>query len=117
MVSQPLYRSVSSAPPHCVGCGDELRPTTQPTSLPDARGAPAGVEAPCRPAWPRRVQPRDPCFLSADELQDDSICDSGVETSFRKLSLAESLTSGTSLLTLNKVPHDYGQEGPIEGKI
>ncbi|XP_068831829.1 nuclear factor NF-kappa-B p105 subunit isoform X1 [Capricornis sumatraensis] len=52
-----------------------------------------------------------------DELRDDSICDSGVETSFRKLSLAESLTSGTSLLTLNKVPHDYGQEGPIEGKI
>lgn len=52
-----------------------------------------------------------------DELRDDSICDSGVETSFRKLSFTESLTSGTSLLTLNKVPHDYGQEGPIEGKI
>ncbi|XP_065763528.1 nuclear factor NF-kappa-B p105 subunit isoform X3 [Muntiacus reevesi] len=52
-----------------------------------------------------------------DEPRDDSICDSGVETSFRKLSFTESLTSGTSLLTLNKVPHDYGQEGPIEGKI
>ncbi|KAM5285629.1 nuclear factor NF-kappa-B p105 subunit isoform 1-T1 [Hipposideros larvatus] len=52
-----------------------------------------------------------------DELQDDSICDSGVETSFRKLSFTESLTSGSSLLTLNKMPHDYGQEGPIEGKI
>lgn len=52
-----------------------------------------------------------------DELQDDSICDSGVETSFRKLSFTESLTSGGSLLTLNKMPHDYGQEGPIEGKI
>ena len=75
------------------------------------------MEAPCNPAWPRRVQPHDPCFLSADELRDDSICDSGVETSFRKLSFTESLTSGTSLLTLNKVPHDYGQEGPIEGKI
>uniref|UniRef100_A0A452RQH7 Nuclear factor NF-kappa-B p105 subunit n=1 Tax=Ursus americanus TaxID=9643 RepID=A0A452RQH7_URSAM len=48
---------------------------------------------------------------------DDSICDSGVETSFRKLSFTESLTSGSSLLTLNKVPHEYGQEGPIEGKI
>ncbi|EPY78492.1 nuclear factor NF-kappa-B p105 subunit [Camelus ferus] len=52
-----------------------------------------------------------------DELRDDSICDSGVETSFRKLSFTESLTSGSSLLTLNKMPHDYGQEGPIEGKI
>lgn len=52
-----------------------------------------------------------------DELQDDSICDSGVETSFRKLSFTESLTSGSSLLTLNKMPHDYGQDGPIEGKI
>ncbi|KAM8802903.1 nuclear factor NF-kappa-B p105 subunit isoform 2-T2 [Rhynchonycteris naso] len=52
-----------------------------------------------------------------DELQDDSICDSGVETSFRKLSFTESLTSSSSLLTLNKMPHDYGQEGPIEGKI
>uniref|UniRef100_A0A8C0JNP8 Nuclear factor NF-kappa-B p105 subunit n=1 Tax=Canis lupus dingo TaxID=286419 RepID=A0A8C0JNP8_CANLU len=46
-----------------------------------------------------------------------SICDSGVETSFRKLSFTESLTSGSSLLTLNKAPHEYGQEGPIEGKI
>ncbi|XP_011359814.1 nuclear factor NF-kappa-B p105 subunit isoform X1 [Pteropus vampyrus] len=52
-----------------------------------------------------------------DELQDDSICDSGVETSFRKLSFTESLTSSSSLLTLNKMPHDYGQDGPIEGKI
>ncbi|XP_002916536.1 nuclear factor NF-kappa-B p105 subunit isoform X1 [Ailuropoda melanoleuca] len=52
-----------------------------------------------------------------DEVRDDSICDSGVETSFRKLSFTESLTSGSSLLTLNKVPHEYGQEGPIEGKI
>lgn len=52
-----------------------------------------------------------------DELRDDSICDSGVETSFRKLSFTESLTSSSSLLTLNKMPHDYGQEGPIEGKI
>lgn len=57
------------------------------------------------------------CFLPADELQDDSICDSGVETSFRKLSFTESLTSSSSLLTLNKMPHNYGQEGPIEGKI
>ncbi|XP_069878449.1 nuclear factor NF-kappa-B p105 subunit isoform X1 [Dipodomys merriami] len=53
-----------------------------------------------------------------DELQDDSICDSGVETSFHKLSFTESLTSGGgSLLTLNKIPHEYRQEGPIEGKI
>ncbi|XP_066089571.1 nuclear factor NF-kappa-B p105 subunit isoform X4 [Saccopteryx bilineata] len=52
-----------------------------------------------------------------DDLRDDSICDSGVETSFRKLSFTESLTSSSSLLTLNKMPHDYGQEGPIEGKI
>uniref|UniRef100_A0A8C0JR31 Nuclear factor NF-kappa-B p105 subunit n=1 Tax=Canis lupus dingo TaxID=286419 RepID=A0A8C0JR31_CANLU len=52
-----------------------------------------------------------------DEVRDDSICDSGVETSFRKLSFTESLTSGSSLLTLNKAPHEYGQEGPIEGKI
>ncbi|KAL2780653.1 nuclear factor NF-kappa-B p105 subunit isoform 2 proprotein [Daubentonia madagascariensis] len=52
-----------------------------------------------------------------DELRDDSVCDSGVETSFRKLSFMESLTSSSPLLTLNKMPHDYGQEGPIEGKI
>ncbi|XP_078222894.1 nuclear factor NF-kappa-B p105 subunit isoform X3 [Callithrix jacchus] len=53
-----------------------------------------------------------------DELRDsDSVCDSGVETSFHKLSFTESLTSGGSLLTLNKMPHDYGQEGPLEGKI
>ncbi|XP_045676059.1 nuclear factor NF-kappa-B p105 subunit isoform X3 [Phyllostomus hastatus] len=52
-----------------------------------------------------------------DELCGDSICDSGVETSFHKLSFTESLTSGGSLLTLNKMPHDFGQEGPIEGKI
>lgn len=58
-----------------------------------------------------------PRVSPSDELQDDSICDSGVETSFRKLSFTESLTSGSSLLTLNKMPHDYGQEGPIEGKI
>ncbi|XP_024591838.1 nuclear factor NF-kappa-B p105 subunit isoform X3 [Neophocaena asiaeorientalis asiaeorientalis] len=52
-----------------------------------------------------------------DEFRDDSVCDSGVETSFCKLSFTESLTSGSSLLTINKVPHDYGQEGPLEGKI
>lgn len=52
-----------------------------------------------------------------DELCGDSICDSGVETSFHKLSFTESLTAGGSLLTLNKMPHDFGQEGPIEGKI
>ncbi|XP_076998787.1 nuclear factor NF-kappa-B p105 subunit isoform X1 [Tamandua tetradactyla] len=52
-----------------------------------------------------------------DELRDDSICDSGVETSFRKLSFTESLSSSSSLLTLNKMPHNYGQEESIEGKI
>ncbi|XP_032117503.1 nuclear factor NF-kappa-B p105 subunit isoform X3 [Sapajus apella] len=53
-----------------------------------------------------------------DELRDsDSVCDSGVETSFHRLSFTESLTSGGSLLTLNKMPHDYGQERPLEGKI
>ncbi|XP_010639891.1 nuclear factor NF-kappa-B p105 subunit isoform X3 [Fukomys damarensis] len=53
-----------------------------------------------------------------DELRDqDSICDSGVETSFRKLSLTESLPGSSPLLTLNKGPPDFGQEEPIEGKI
>lgn len=53
-----------------------------------------------------------------DELPDsDSICDSGVETSFRRLSFTESLPSSSSMLTLHKMPHEYGQEGPIEGKI
>ncbi|EHB13915.1 Nuclear factor NF-kappa-B p105 subunit [Heterocephalus glaber] len=52
------------------------------------------------------------------ELRDqDSICDSGVETSFRKLSFTESLTGGSPLLTLNKGPPNFGQDGPIEGKI
>lgn len=69
-------------------------------------------------AWsPSLCTPVSPCFLPTDELRDDSICDSGVETSFRKLSFTESLTSSSSLLTLNKVPHDFGQEGPLEGKI
>lgn len=53
-----------------------------------------------------------------DELRDsDSVCDSGVETSFRKLSFTESLTGDNPLLSLNKMPHSHGQEGPIEGKI
>ncbi|XP_063116628.1 nuclear factor NF-kappa-B p105 subunit isoform X2 [Cavia porcellus] len=53
-----------------------------------------------------------------DELRDqDSICDSGVETSFRKLSFTESLTGGGPLLTLNKGSPEFGQQGPIEGKI
>ncbi|XP_005357381.1 nuclear factor NF-kappa-B p105 subunit isoform X1 [Microtus ochrogaster] len=53
-----------------------------------------------------------------DELRDnDSICDSGVETSFHKLSFTESLPGDSSMLSLNKMPHNYGQEGPIEGKI
>ncbi|XP_049741557.1 nuclear factor NF-kappa-B p105 subunit isoform X1 [Elephas maximus indicus] len=53
-----------------------------------------------------------------DELRDnESICDSGVETSFRKLSFTESLTSSSSLLTLNKMPHNYGQQGSIEGNV
>nr|XP_048312756.1 nuclear factor NF-kappa-B p105 subunit [Myodes glareolus] len=53
-----------------------------------------------------------------DEPQDnDSICDSGVETSFHRLSFTESLPGDSSLLSLNKMPHNYGQEGPIEGKI
>lgn len=60
----------------------------------------------------------EPCFLPADELRDqDSICDSGVETSFRKLSLTESLPGSSPLLTLNKGPPDFGQEEPIEGKV
>ncbi|XP_069903933.1 nuclear factor NF-kappa-B p105 subunit isoform X4 [Oryctolagus cuniculus] len=53
-----------------------------------------------------------------DELPDsDSVCDSGVETSFRRLSFTESLPSSGSMLTLHKMPHEYGQEGPLEGKI
>jgi len=70
--------------------------------------APQTLSLPLSPASTR---------LPVDEARDDSICDSGVETSFRKLSFTESLTSGSSLLTLSKVPHEYGQEGPIEGKI
>ena len=81
------------------------------------RRSPVGWGRPAARPGHVGVQPCDPRFLSADEPRDDSICDSGVETSFRKLSFTESLTSGTSLLTLNKVPHDYGQDGPIEGKI
>ncbi|XP_058522971.1 nuclear factor NF-kappa-B p105 subunit isoform X1 [Ochotona princeps] len=53
-----------------------------------------------------------------DELRDnDSVCDSGVETSFHRLSFTESLTSSSSTLTLHKMPHEYGHEGPLEGKI
>ncbi|XP_059971501.1 nuclear factor NF-kappa-B p105 subunit isoform X4 [Mesoplodon densirostris] len=76
------------------------------TSLVEA--APQAHSLPCSPASTGQ---------QIDEFQDDSVCDSGVETSFRKLSFTESLTSGSSSLTLNKVPHDYGQEGPLEGKI
>ena len=83
------------------------------TREPSGDGRCAGARAgPCS-----RCTPVSPCFLPLDEFRDDSVCDSGVETSFRKLSFTESLTSGSSLLTINKVPHDYGQEGPLEGKI
>ncbi|XP_069341702.1 nuclear factor NF-kappa-B p105 subunit isoform X1 [Eulemur rufifrons] len=69
------------------------------------------ARAPSPPLSPPSTRPQ------IDELREDSICDSGVETSFRKLSFMESLTSSSPLLTLNKVPPDYGQEGPLEGKI
>ncbi|XP_012583305.1 PREDICTED: nuclear factor NF-kappa-B p105 subunit isoform X2 [Condylura cristata] len=56
--------------------------------------------------------------LQIDE-REDSVCDSGVETSFRKLSFTEALASGGSLLGLSKAPHSYMhvQDTPIEGKI
>ncbi|XP_066240806.1 nuclear factor NF-kappa-B p105 subunit isoform X3 [Saccopteryx leptura] len=77
------------------------------------------VPSPAKTPAQAHSQPLSPASTrqQIDELRDDSICDSGVETSFRKLSFTESLTSSSSLLTLNKMPHDYGQEGPIEGKI
>uniref|UniRef100_A0A8C5YEE1 Nuclear factor NF-kappa-B p105 subunit n=1 Tax=Microcebus murinus TaxID=30608 RepID=A0A8C5YEE1_MICMU len=64
--------------------------------------------------------PRSPCSTrqQIDELRDnDSVCDSGVETSFRRLSFSEPLSSSSPLLPLNKMPPDFGQEGPIEGQI
>ncbi|XP_056659122.1 nuclear factor NF-kappa-B p105 subunit isoform X4 [Monodelphis domestica] len=60
-----------------------------------------------------RQQLGDICKLQDNE----SVCDSGVETSFRKLSFTESLTSTGALITLNKMPCDYGQETSIEGKV
>ncbi|XP_044537564.1 nuclear factor NF-kappa-B p105 subunit [Gracilinanus agilis] len=60
-----------------------------------------------------RQQLGDICKLQDNE----SVCDSGVETSFRKLSFTESLTSTGALITLNKMPCDYGQETTIEGKV
>ncbi|XP_074084258.1 nuclear factor NF-kappa-B p105 subunit isoform X2 [Macrotis lagotis] len=67
--------------------------------------------------------PPSPCSIRQQlgefcKLQDnESVYDSGVETSFRKLSFTESLTSPGSLITLNKTPRDYGQEASIEGKV
>uniref|UniRef100_A0A7M4FYL2 Nuclear factor NF-kappa-B p105 subunit n=1 Tax=Crocodylus porosus TaxID=8502 RepID=A0A7M4FYL2_CROPO len=48
----------------------------------------------------------------------ESMCDSGVETSFRKLSFtcSESLNSKSSI-TLSKMALGYGQEHSIQGKI
>ncbi|KAG8519429.1 Nuclear factor NF-kappa-B p105 subunit, partial [Galemys pyrenaicus] len=54
--------------------------------------------------------------LQLDE-REDSTCDSGVETSFRKLSFSEALSNSGSLLGLSKAPHGYVQEAPLEGKI
>ncbi|CAM4657691.1 nuclear factor NF-kappa-B p105 subunit isoform X4 [Lepidochelys kempii] len=53
------------------------------------------------------------------KLQDnESMCDSGVETSFRRLSFtySESLNSKSSI-TLSKMALGYGQEGSVQGKM
>uniref|UniRef100_G3VZA8 Nuclear factor NF-kappa-B p105 subunit n=1 Tax=Sarcophilus harrisii TaxID=9305 RepID=G3VZA8_SARHA len=56
--------------------------------------------------------------LGEYKLQDnENVYDSGVETSFHKLSFTESLTSPGSLITLNKMSREYGQEASIEGKV
>uniref|UniRef100_A0A8C3SYN2 Nuclear factor NF-kappa-B p105 subunit n=1 Tax=Chelydra serpentina TaxID=8475 RepID=A0A8C3SYN2_CHESE len=59
------------------------------------------------------------CELYNVKLQDnESMCDSGVETSFRRLSFtySESLNSKSSI-TLSKMALGYGQEGSVQGKI
>ncbi|XP_007054444.2 nuclear factor NF-kappa-B p105 subunit isoform X2 [Chelonia mydas] len=53
------------------------------------------------------------------KLQDnESMCDSGVETSFRRLSFtySESLNSKSSI-TFSKMALGYGQEGSVQGKM
>ncbi|XP_039769612.1 nuclear factor NF-kappa-B p105 subunit isoform X2 [Ornithorhynchus anatinus] len=54
-------------------------------------------------------------------VQEDSVCDSGVETSFRKLSFtcSEPLHGGGggSALPLGKGPRDFGQERGVEGNV
>ncbi|XP_045426343.1 nuclear factor NF-kappa-B p105 subunit isoform X6 [Pipistrellus kuhlii] len=87
----------------------------QAASCPPSTAAPGPAKTAAQ-AHPRPLSPAS-TRQQLDELGDDSICDSGVETSFRKLSFTDSLTGGSPLLALHKMPHDYGQEGPIEGKI
>lgn len=68
------------------------------------------VQAALRPLGP----PTQPL---TDEPQDDSVCDSGVETSFRRLSFAESLSSVGALLPLAKLRPECPQEAPLGGAI
>uniref|UniRef100_A0A8C3XTC0 Nuclear factor NF-kappa-B p105 subunit n=1 Tax=Chelydra serpentina TaxID=8475 RepID=A0A8C3XTC0_CHESE len=64
------------------------------------------------------------CFYPGTEhtplgsTNNESMCDSGVETSFRRLSFtySESLNSKSSI-TLSKMALGYGQEGSVQGKI
>ncbi|XP_037365526.1 nuclear factor NF-kappa-B p105 subunit isoform X2 [Talpa occidentalis] len=77
-------------------------------AAPDPKKTPSQAHAP--PLLPSCTSPQI-------GEREDSICDSGVETSFRRLSFTEALTSGGALLGLGKAPHGYVQEAPIEGKI
>lgn len=62
------------------------------------------------------LTPGELCHLGFQDAE--SICDSGVEISLRKLSFtcSESFTS-TSPVTLKKLATAYGQENSLQGKI
>ncbi|XP_075465190.1 nuclear factor NF-kappa-B p105 subunit isoform X3 [Ascaphus truei] len=65
------------------------------------------------------TQETDTCNNSSDELayvkqQDtESMCDSGVETSFQKLSLSSSESLSSKSLTLPKLPEEQGSDGTL----
>uniref|UniRef100_A0A8C3T549 Nuclear factor kappa B subunit 1 n=1 Tax=Chelydra serpentina TaxID=8475 RepID=A0A8C3T549_CHESE len=66
-----------------------------------------------------KAPPSSPsAFSIKEETDNESMCDSGVETSFRRLSFtySESLNSKSSI-TLSKMALGYGQEGSVQGKI
>lgn len=92
---------------------------TEAIEVVQAAFGPSGPACPGPETSPPRAPPLSPSGtrLQLDEPRDDSICDSGVETSFRKLSLSEALAGGGPLLGLGKAAPGYQPSAPLEGGV